>query len=117
MAEITGNNESGNRARGWLLAVLGPLLSGAMAVISIYLWKIIRFPVPSGGSPRWTGSPEMTANTFWLFGTIFAFGLVCTAAGISMIRTGRKNTVFVVLILALFAVMIYFGYAIMPAGR
>src|SRR6266851_537212 len=54
----------GNRARGWILVVLGPVLSIAMAVISFYLWQIIYHPGQPGGHSRWTGSHEMTFNAF-----------------------------------------------------
>ena len=107
----------GNRARGWLLVILGPVLSLAMAGISFYLWRIIKFPGQPGSPSRWTGSHEMTVNTFSLFATIFVFGLVCTGAGVSMIRTGRKNMIFVVAIIVLVGVMFYFGNGVMQNGR
>ena len=40
-----------------------------------------------------------------MFGTIFAFGLVCLATGIFQIRTGRRNLAFVVLMLLLAGVI------------
>jgi magnesium-transporting ATPase (P-type) len=107
----------GNRGRGWMLVVLGPVLSIAMAVISFYLWRIIYYPGQPGGHSRWTGSHEMTVNAFSLFATIFVFGIVCTGAGAFMIRTGRKNIVLIVVIVLLGGVMIYFGNGIMQTPR
>ncbi len=88
-----------------------------MAVLSLWLWRTIHYQSLPGATSRWTGSHEMTVNTFSLFGTIFVFGLVCTVAGISMIRTGRRSVVFLVLIVLLVGVMFYFGNAVMQTGR
>ncbi len=117
MAANQSNDEKANRVRGWILAVLGPILSVAMAVISFNIWRIIKYPGQLGSHSRWTGSPEMTANTFALLGTIFVFGLICSLAGVFQIRTGRKNIAFLVLILLLFAVMIYFGYGVTQSAH
>lgn len=106
----------GNRARGWLLIVLGLLLSIGMAGLSLFLWRTLHFQGQKGGTARWTGSAEMTARTFQLFGTIFAFGLVCLATGVFQIRTGRRNVVLVVLLLLLAGVMILLGSQIMRLG-
>jgi magnesium-transporting ATPase (P-type) len=117
MAADPSKDEKSNRARGWVLVILGPVLSLSMAVIAYYLWRVIHYQSLPGSTSRWTGSHEMTVNAFSLFGTIFAFGLVCTASGIFMIRTGRRNVIFLVLILLLVGVMIYFGNGVMQAGR
>jgi hypothetical protein len=117
MASNSPADAKGNRVRGWILAVLGPILSVAMAVIGFNLWRIIHYPGQLGSHSRWHGSEAMTFNAFALFATIFVFGLICTVAGIFQIRSGRKNLVFLILILALFGVMIYFGNGVMQAGR
>jgi hypothetical protein len=102
-----------NRTRGWLLIVLGLMLSCAMAGISFYLWQTIHYP----GQSRWSGSAEMTARTFQLFGTIFVFGLVCLATGIFQVRTGRRNMIAVAFLLLLVGIMIFLGNQIMQMGR
>ena len=102
-----------NRTRGWLLIVLGLMLSFAMAGLSFYLWRTIHYPGQSGGTSRWTGGTEMTDRTFQLFGTIFVFGLVCLATGIFQVRTGRRNLIFLVLLLLLVGLMILLGSQIM----
>ena len=107
----------GNRMRGWLLVALGPMLSLAMAGLSFYLWRTIHFPGQSGGASRWTGSAEMTARTFQLFGTIFVFGLACLATGIFQVRTGRRNVISVVLLLLLVGLMFFLGNQIMQMVR
>ena len=107
----------GNRTRGWLLIVLGVMLSIAMAVLSSYLWRTIHHPGRPGGVSRWTGSAEMTARTYQLFGTIFVFGLVCLATGIFQVRTGRRNIIAVVLLLLLVGVMFFLGNQIMQLAK
>ena len=107
----------GNRARGWVLVILGPVLSLAMAVIAFYLWRVIHYQSLPGSTSHWTGSHAMTVNTFSLFATIFVFGLLCTGAGAFMIRTGRRNVIFLVLILVLFGLMFYFGNGVMQSPR
>ena len=105
------------RAAGWVLVILGPSLSIAMAVISFYLWRTIHYQGQLGSTSRWNGSPEMTARTFQLFGTIFVFGLVCLAAGIFQLRTGRRNVTFLVLLLVLVGVMFLLGRQVMQLAR
>jgi hypothetical protein len=99
----------GTRGAGWVLVILGPLLSVAMAVIAFFLWRTIHYPGQLGNTTRWTGGPEMTARTFQLFCTIFFFGLGCILAGIFQIRTGRRSIVLVVIMLLLVGVMFYLG--------
>ncbi len=106
-----------NRTRGWLLIVIGAMLSLAMAAISFFLWRAIHYPGQSGGTSRWTGSTEMTARTFQLFGTVFIFGLVCVATGIFQVRTGRRNGIAVALLLLLVGLMIFLGNQIMQLAR
>ncbi len=106
-----------NRARGWVLIVLGPMLCLAMAVISFSIWRTIHFQGQLGSTSRWNGSAEMTARTFQLFGTIFVFGLVCVGAGIYQLRTGRRNLIFVVALLVLVGVMIFLGRNVMQLAR
>jgi hypothetical protein len=106
-----------NRTRGWLLVVIGLILSIAMAGLSLFLWRTIHLPGQLGGTSRWTGSAEMTARTFQLFGTISVFALVCLTSGIFQIRTGRRNMTTVVVLLLLFGVMIFLGNQIMQLAR
>ena len=110
-------NAQGNRARGWILVVLGPVLSIGMGLISFWIWRAINYQSIPGTTSRWTGSHEMTVNTFSLLATIFVFGLVCTGAGVYQIKTGRRNIAFLVAILLLVGVMFYFGSNIMQKGR
>lgn len=106
-----------NRARGWVLIILGPFLCVAMAVVAFTIWRTIHFQGQLGSTSRWNGSPAMTARTFQLFGTIFVFGLVCLAAGIFQIRTGRRNVIFLVTLLVLVGVMVLIGRDVMQLAR
>jgi len=106
-----------NRTRGWLLIVLGLMLSIGMAGLSFFLWRTIHYLGQSGSTSRWTGSAEMTARTFQLFGTIFVFGLVCLATGVFQVRTGRRNVISLVLLLLLVGLMIVLGNQIMQLAH
>src|SRR5450432_804150 len=106
-----------NRARGWVLIILGPMLCVAMAVIPFTIWRTIHYQGQLGSTSRWNGSAEMTARTFQLFGTIFIFGLVCLGAGIFQLRTGRRNMIFLVALLVLVGVMILLGRDVMQLAR
>jgi hypothetical protein len=106
-----------NRTRGWLLIVLGLLLSLGMAVLSLYLWRTIHYSGQPGVTSRWNGSAEMTDRTFQLFGTIFVFGLVCLATGIFQVRTGRRNRIAVALLLLLVGLMFFLGNQIMQLAH
>ena len=117
MAPNSDIDAQGNRARGWILLVLGPLLSAGMAALSLWLWRVIHAQSLPGATAHWSGSHEMTVNAFSLFATIFVFGLVCTGAGLFQVRTGRRHWAFIVALLLLVAAMIYFGYGIMQRGR
>lgn len=117
MAANSEIDARGNRTRGWILVVLGPALIIGMAALSFWLWRTIHYQILPGATSRWTGSPEMTANTYSLFATIFVFGLVCTSAGVYQIRTGRRNLAFLIVILLLVAAMFYFGNNIMQIRR
>jgi fatty acid desaturase len=103
----------GNRTRGWVLIVLGLLLTIGMAGITFYVWQAVHSQGQPGGTPRWTGGTAMTARTFQLFATLIGFGVICLATGIFQVRTGRRNMGLVVLLLLLVGVMIFLGKEIM----
>ena len=61
---------------GWLLIVLGPLISLGMVALTMFLAPIVNASTPPGSLPRYTGSHQMTVAAFTLFGLLFVFGLV-----------------------------------------
>jgi hypothetical protein len=105
------------RIWGWVLSFLGVLLCIAMAGLSFYLWRTIQYPGQSGGTAHWTGSAAMTTRTFQLFGTVFVFGLVSLVGGIVQARSGRRNGIFLVLMLLLVGVMFFLGKQIVQMAH
>ena len=98
-------------ARGWLLIVIGSLLSVAMALLTVFFgWTIAS--KESGPVTHWTGSHEMTRHVFELFVTIFVFGLVAVIAGVFQLRRGRVNQLAVVIMLILLGMIFVTGYRI-----
>ena len=102
--------------RGWLLIVLGSLVSAGIAVIAAILASTIMHNDQPGGS-HWTGSHAFTVRVFELFAAVFVFGLVALAAGIFQLRRGRANWLAIILLLALVVVMYLLGQQIVGAPQ
>ena len=100
---------------GWLLIVLGPILSVGIAVIAFHLHDTIVHNDDPGSHSRWTGSPELTRTAFELFGAVFLFGLIASAAGVFQVRTGRRNATLAALMVLAVAGMLYLGYKVTSA--
>lgn len=99
--------------RGWLLIVLGTFLSAGMAFLVHWLHQALLHNDDPGAHGRWTGGAEFTRNVFGLFWSVFVFGLVSMASGVYILRTRRLSRVLWGVMLAVIAVMVYFGYTIM----
>lgn len=100
-----------SRIRGWVLVIIGPLLSLGIAAVAAYLtWAIFHKDRPDG--PHWTGSHDFTVRVFGLFAVIFVFGLVALAGGIFQLRRGRASKLVIVAMLLLVAVMFLLGLGI-----
>jgi cell division protein FtsW (lipid II flippase) len=104
-----------SRIRGWLLIVLGSLLSAGIAVIAAILASTINNDQPSGS--HWTGNHEFTVRVFELFAAVFVFGLVALAGGIFQLRSGRASWPALIVMLALVAVMFFLGKQIVGAPQ
>ncbi len=100
--------ESGRiRAVGWVLIVLGPGLSAAMALAARELYGASTLARLTGRPVRWHGSPEFTRTAFELFGAVFLIGVAVFLGGVYQVRTGRRHRVLVVFTLGLAAVTAY----------
>ena len=99
-------------ARGWFLIFLGMSLSAAMAYLSYVIHQVILRNGEPGSRSHWNGSAEFTRTVFELFGTVFVFGLVATAAGVYILRTRRISRVLGALMALLGLGMGYLGYVI-----
>jgi hypothetical protein len=102
------------RVRGWVLIIVGTTLSIGMAGLAVYLWAVIYNEGPGGAT--WSGSHDFTVHTLELFGVVFLFGLIGTAAGIYQLREGRTSKVSIVLLIILVGIMLYLGRQLMTAG-
>jgi uncharacterized membrane protein len=104
-----------SRLRGWILVVLGSLLSVSIALIAAFLASIVSHNDQSGAS-RWTGTPDFTAHVFELFALIFLFGLVALGGGVFQLRRERVSKLALVAMILLVAVMFFVGRGIVSAG-
>jgi cell division protein FtsW (lipid II flippase) len=104
-----------SRIRGWLLVVLGSLLSAGITVIAAILASTIHNDQPSGS--HWTGNHEFTVRVFELFAAVFVFGLVALAGGVFQLRRGRPSWPAMIVMLALVAVMFFLGKQIVGAPQ
>ena len=78
------------RAKGVLLLIVGVGLAGAMAYLAWYLNDLIAAP-PDPHGTGWTGSPAMTRDTFWIFGTVGLIGVGAVLNGVWVMRHGAFN--------------------------
>lgn len=105
-----------SRIRGWVLIVLGSLLSVGIAVIAAILASVIAQGDQTGAS-HWTGSHDFTVHVFELFAAVFVFGVVALGGGIFQVRRGRASWPAVILMLVLLGAMFYLGQQITGAPQ
>jgi hypothetical protein len=96
-----------HRIRGWLLILLGTIVSIAIVALGLYFWTLISSETIDG--LRWWSSYEFTIHTLELFADVFIFGLIAAAAGIYQLRQHRTSQTAMVLLLILIALMFYLG--------
>jgi hypothetical protein len=104
----------GQRVRGWLFITVGTALSITMAALAVYLWVLLNNE--STGSATSTSSHDFTLHTLELFGVVFVFGLVATAAGIYQLRQGCTSRVSIVLLIILVGIMLYLARTLMTVS-
>jgi hypothetical protein len=107
-------NSRSQRIRGWLMIGIGTVLSIAMAALAVYLWVVVNNESRPGST--WTGTHDFTVHTLELFGVVFVFGVVATAAGIYQLRQARASRVSIVLLIILVGIMLYLGRTLMTTG-
>jgi asparagine N-glycosylation enzyme membrane subunit Stt3 len=98
--------------RGWILIILGSLLTVGIAGIAAFLASTIAHH-DAGNSTRWTGSHDFTVTVFELFAAIFVFGLAALGGGIFQLRRGRPSKLAMLGMLILVVVMFFLGKGIM----
>ena len=96
--------------RGILLLVLGLFLLGLMGSVTWYMAPMLLRPgVEMADGSTFTGTPEQARMALGLFALVLLFGLVATANGIFMIVTRRQSWAFIVVTLALAALLLLVG--------
>lgn len=79
------------RRYGWVLAVLGGLLTAGMAIL---LWKLspmLANPGVTYGKTRFAGSFVQALVVWAVLGAVLAFGLTALGGGAWQVATGRRN--------------------------
>ena len=87
---------------GWVLVVLGGLLTAFMSVLIVVITRIINNSDEPGTSARFTGDATAAGFIYAILGVVLALSITFVVAGIWQIRYGRRNKklVFVALVLA-----------------
>lgn len=93
------------RLRGWILVVLGCLLSAGMIALLILITPIILLPSPDRTN-RFSGDTQDAIFIFSILYLVLVFGLASAVAGISQIRSGQRNWKIIYFMLVL-ALMLY----------
>lgn len=97
------------RALGWVLVVLGGLLSAFMAWLVVFFTRLIAHADEPGATTRFTGTASDITFAYSVFGVVLALGLTFVLAGAWQIVYGRRNKKLVFVALALAAVFYAFG--------
>lgn len=96
------------RTLGWILVVLGLFLAGFMGYIAWSLYPAMTHPgeaSPYDGS-RFTGTADQAAMILDLFWLVIGCGVLSIVNGLWQIVTGRRNLLFMMASLLLFAVIL-----------
>jgi len=100
------------RVRGWVLVGLGLFLTLFMGAIAWYVTPMMLHPGKEIDGTTFTGKPSDAEFAFTIFGLVILFGLLSVANGAWMIAKGRQNRAFVIVSLAIFALLFAIGWAI-----
>ena len=102
--------------RGVLLLVIGLFLIALMGTISWNMLPILLRPGEEVDGGSFTGTPDQARMVLGLFGLVLLFGVVATANGVFMIVTRRQSWAFIVVTLALAALLLLVGFAFMASA-
>ena len=98
------------RALGWVLVVLGGLLSAFMAWLVVFFTRLIEHSDEPGATTRFTGTASDATFAYGVFAVVLALGLTFVLAGVWQIVYGRRNKKLVFVALALSAVFYALGW-------
>lgn len=100
------------RAMGWVLVVVGTLLTGGMAYLTAYVMGVVAQSDDPLARVRFTGDAGDQAFMFGVFGLVMLIGVVSLAAGVWQIRTGTTNSRLVVVMLMLASLFALIGMVV-----
>ena len=93
------------RSRGWVLIVIGVVLTIFMGVIIIYQAGVVYRSGEPGARVRYTGGTAMMWAMFGILGLVFSFGVSAIVNGIWMVLYGKRNGNLASIFLGLYAVL------------
>lgn len=105
-------NQGASKLRGGLLLALGLFLLGFTAWIGFSILPAMAPPGLNPGGSSFTGSPEQGSTILALLGALMAFAATAAAYGAYMLVTGRRNRLFMLVCLLLFALLAWYGWTI-----
>lgn len=97
------------RALGGVLVALGGLLMAGMTVLSVVMAGVIANSNDPKATTRFTGSESDMVFMFSVFGLVFFFGLAAVSAGLWQLIFGRRNLLFIWVMLGLGIVFFIIG--------
>jgi multisubunit Na+/H+ antiporter MnhC subunit len=103
--------------RGIILLVLGLILFIGMGVIFLNTYPTFSNPGVQVDGSRFTGTAEQGRQALMLFGVVIVFGLLAIVNGIYMLVTRQQSKVFIVLTLALAAILLVFTFVILGQAK
>jgi len=100
------------RRLGWVILAAGLLITGVMGKIAWFYWPLLRHPGETIGGSSFSGSKDDAVLIQQVFSFVAGFGVVAIINGARQIVTGRRNRFFVILTVALFAMIFIAAIAI-----
>jgi len=84
-----------NRIRGWILLVIGAVLSAGMAYLMVLIGGIMAHSNDPGATTRFNGTAGQAFGIFAILSLVLMFGLCAGIAGAFQILYGERNWVWI----------------------
>lgn len=104
------------RTLGWVLVVCGVFLLLLMGGVTVVVTQILLASGKPGATTRFTGDRTMILFIYGIFGLVLAFGGASLWAGVSQVRSARRNRKLVPVMLGIAGVLLIVGKAIQWFG-
>lgn len=93
------------RKLGWVLVIIGALLSAGMAIAFVSLTPTFLNPGKLIDGTKFTGTAQQGRLALTLFGVILAFGVMSVITGAFQIKSGKHNNFLRFTMLGLFVLI------------